>query len=668
MASLDIRQAQDKVEGRLPVRAACLLVFMIAMSSSFLLALAAETTYASHHPPRTQDPQIRRFEPLMSLGQSTTRAGMPADITMRIVFPAGNEDPAESISLNLPPGLAPDPYATASFCEDSELDKFDADMYDALQRGEIPGPNPDPSETSVLDFPCDEDVVGTVRVEANAHVSDTNTNAGAKAWGYIVNRSREPPHHGRLQLVLYRAWVSQVGNYYLAKAIDVSGNIDVREQGDLSVDSLFNDITWGYPINPLSLPDDYSLYKTTEMRISLKGTLGYRPNDPARSHALLRLPTECGDHYVTGTLTSWGNLDGSSRQVRSISAPVVVDGCRELGFAPTIDMDVEPLKAESPIGLKGEITVPNFALGQADIKSMELIFPRGMGINMERLTKIKACPEERARQGTCGGESRIGEIETRAPMLPPGEPLKGEVHLATLTGQGLAVAVSLKGFVSINMVGPLNIDMKEGTISTTFDSMPRFPIQAIAMRIYGGRDALLKAPKKCGKQYEFAARFQSWSGMKHRSASSFTLPCGEVEAESAPTVRVKSGRRALALAISPLGAKRLGKTNASLKPVLKAGLLKRKAFRKKLASSLARKLRRTAGDRSLKVALNKRGALTVSPSNTGARKMALKLKAGQLVPWTKRRRAKFKVATRYSGGKGIFKYRVQGSKVALIDR
>ena len=283
------------------------------------------------------------------------------------------------------------------------------------------------------------------------------------------------------------------------------------------------------------------------------------PIEEQQPSAFLTLPTACGGP-LTSTLEadSWARpgsflppledtiQDGSGEAVE-------MDGCNQLPFDPSIEVQPEKHSTSTPTGLAVSVHVPQettlAATGRAesDVKDTTVTLPQGMQVSPAGADGLEACSTEQVGftgiEGAtqtdlfspdpvaCSQAAKVGTVEITTPLLP--NPLRGSVYLATQSanpfGSLLALYVIAEDPVSgvlVKLAGMVSPNPTTGQLTSTFENTPQLPFEDLELHFFGGAWAPLSTPTYCGA-YTTTASFTPWSGEASVAPSSnFAITSG----------------------------------------------------------------------------------------------------------------------------------------------
>jgi hypothetical protein len=220
---------------------------------------------------------------------------------------------------------------------------------------------------------------------------------------------------------------------------------------------------------------------------------------------MLTAPTRCGPLTFTFLTRSWSEdapwLSASS----DTEAPL--EGCANLSFKPRLGMRLSNPVADSPTGVRIELTTPEEAegseLAEALIKAATIELPAGVTISPSGAAGLRVCSDAEldlasTGEAHCPAGSKTGTVELSSPAMK--NPLIGTVYL----GQEhpperfrLFVVVPGPGLV-IKFVGALQVDPATGRFTATLAGLPPIPLRRLDLSFDGGPTALLASPLACG--------------------------------------------------------------------------------------------------------------------------------------------------------------------------
>jgi hypothetical protein len=256
--------------------------------------------------------------------------------------------------------------------------------------------------------------------------------------------------------------------------------------------------------------------------------------------AYLTLPSSCsGPQTTTVTADSWQRSgaylpDGEPdlldpAWVSATSAPLGLEGCARVPYAPTVAAQPTTDQTTAATGLDFDLNVVDEGLtnptgvAQSETKKAIVALPEGFTVNPSAGAGLSACslPEYEAESlhsapsEGCPESSKIGTIEAESPLVE--EPVKGSLYIAKQTENPFG---SLLGFyfvarnsqlgVFAKAAGKVEADPRTGQLTTTFDNLPQLPISHFRLAFRQGQTSPLVSPPACGT-YTATAALYPWS-------------------------------------------------------------------------------------------------------------------------------------------------------------
>jgi hypothetical protein len=278
----------------------------------------------------------------------------------------------------------------------------------------------------------------------------------------------------------------------------------------------------------------------------------------------LSLPTSCTAALGTSVEgDSWVQPENILEFSGEFEPAQALDGCNRLQFAPQIKVAPDGEQASKPTGLTVDVHVPQEVntnaggLASSNVKDITVQFPEGVVLNPAAADGLLACSEGQVGflgakgaqeeflftstlpQAFCPDASKIGTVAIKSPLLPPGQPVKGSLYLATPAPNGEAGNNPFNSLVSMYIVaedpisgtlvklpGSVSLNQATGQITATFDNNPQLAFEDAEIHLFGGERAPLATPSHCGT-YTSTATFTPWSGTPPVSSqSSFLVTSG----------------------------------------------------------------------------------------------------------------------------------------------
>ncbi len=227
----------------------------------------------------------------------------------------------------------------------------------------------------------------------------------------------------------------------------------------------------------------------------------------------LSVPTRCdGDAPALDlTLDPWGTPYYSRFHTsEDLDMP---QGCENLDFNPTIEVEPEHTRAAEPAGYDVTLEVPQNedavdGLETPLLKDAVVTLPEGVSISPGQVDGLKSCIDNQfgVSQNTtpsCPPASKIGQIKIDSPVLD--DPLRGNVFIGQQIGQDpesgqmyrIFVATRAPG-VRVKFLGNVAADKDTGQLTTSFTDNPELPFTKLTLSLKGGPRGVLANPSTCG--------------------------------------------------------------------------------------------------------------------------------------------------------------------------
>jgi hypothetical protein len=230
---------------------------------------------------------------------------------------------------------------------------------------------------------------------------------------------------------------------------------------------------------------------------------------------------------------SWGPVSGLS-------------GCDIVPFTPAITVQPTSDQADSPTGLKVDLSMPadglenSAGIAQSHLKKAEVELPEGMTINPAAAAGLGGCSSSQLAAETagsapgagCPNDSKIGTVAAETPLLE--EPLTGSVYLATPHenpfGSLLAVYLVLRNAergLIVTLPGRVQADPASGRLTVTFSDLPQLPFSELSITLKGGSRPPLVNPPSCGS-HAITTSLTPWArpGTEAARTDSFNIVSG----------------------------------------------------------------------------------------------------------------------------------------------
>lgn len=220
--------------------------------------------------------------------------------------------------------------------------------------------------------------------------------------------------------------------------------------------------------------------------------------------ALLSAPSSCGPLSFGLRVRSWEE-EASWSEATAETPPLT--GCESLAFEPAVQMRLSNPVADSPTGLRTELSMPEEtgAAGpaQAQIRDVSIAMPAGIGLSPGGAAGLGACSDAELGLGNsaaphCPPSAKIGVAELASPAIVGA--IAGTIYLGTeKPGQRFRVFVvaGVAGTV-LKFVGALQVTPGSDRLSAVLRNLPPLSISRIAIGFDGGDGALFASPLACG--------------------------------------------------------------------------------------------------------------------------------------------------------------------------
>ncbi len=313
---------------------------------------------------------------------------------------------------------------------------------------------------------------------------------------------------------------------------------------------------WGVPTDPSHTPER-----------GCPGTIDYGCAAEAPRRAFLSNPTSCppaGQGLQTDlAIDSWANPGVFAHASFISHDPPGFDfdnplppsdwgplqgptGCEELSFDPSIAVEPELHRPDSPTGLSFSLSLPQDGLDSptglrtADLKRAEVSLPEGMTISPSAADGLDACTDEQIGIGNdnpvaCPDASKVGTVIATTPLLE--ETLQGHVYVGSQQSNDPASGRMFRIFMALSseergilvkLAGEVRAEGDEktgaGRLVTVFDNNPQVPVSNITLNLRSGPRAPLATPPSCGEK-TVTAKLTSWAGQTVERTDAFTIDC-----------------------------------------------------------------------------------------------------------------------------------------------
>jgi hypothetical protein len=192
-------------------------------------------------------------------------------------------------------------------------------------------------------------------------------------------------------------------------------------------------------------------------------------------------PTNCDPEEMSGSATSY---EGQSAL---LAAPFRVGGCNQLGFKPSLSLQLKGKKT-SRGGHPALRAVLKARAGDANIARIQAALPRSEFIDQAHFQTI--CTRVQFAADQCPAGSVYGHVTAYSPILD--YPVQGPVYLRSSSHELPDLVAVVRGPdahpIEVNAVG--RVDSVNGGIRTTFTTFPDIPLTKAVLEMQGGKKGL----------------------------------------------------------------------------------------------------------------------------------------------------------------------------------
>lgn len=495
---------------------------------------------------------------------TTTAAGGHPDFTLNATFSYSDaNDDLKGLVFHLPPGLVGNPQATGKCTKE----QFEADAC--------------PPETQVGST--------TVLSQVGPVPGDTSSD------GKVYNLQPQGSEPALLGIV-----VAPLGG--LGGKIFLTSPVNLRTSSDFGIDSSVDN----QPRQVAGGLVDVTIHGLT---LTLNGTAGAPPL-PFMSN-----PTSCGPAQSVIEAFSYDAPDTRSSKADSFTPT----DCDKLPFAPRV---------QASMGAPGATTAPAFsatitqAPGEANTKAATVTLPAELGANLSGQTVL--CAPDQLAAGQCPADSKVGTGTVISPLL--NAPLTGPAYGVANAGGLPKVAIALTGPLTFTLIGEVGLTQTI-QIQNTFGGLPDVPLSSFRLDVDSGPRSLVNTARDlCSRPTPTVnGVFTGHNGATANVSAPITVVgCPNVNgltgnrptaSATARGFRGKGRKARLSVTVkSAAGGTNLKKVSVKLPRDIRLKA-RRKGVSVRTAAALARRYWK----------LSKKGTLTVSLPDNGARSVNAKL-------------------------------------------
>ncbi len=226
----------------------------------------------------------------------------------------------------------------------------------------------------------------------------------------------------------------------------------------------------------------------------------------APNNAFLSNPTTCSGPQTT--YISASTYAPVASGTASFTTPVGASGCASVPFSPTVSLTPNTTQRDKPNGIALDLHIPQnqnpAATATSHLREASLTLPSGMSLNPAAGNGLQACSDAQFGAGTngavaCPAASTVGTVEIATPVLAGaltgnvyvGEPHEGNPYRVFIDAENAASGVIVR------LVGSVTADPLTGRLTTTFANNPQLPFTDLKLSFKTGASALFANPLTC---------------------------------------------------------------------------------------------------------------------------------------------------------------------------
>jgi hypothetical protein len=404
----------------------------------------------------------------------------------------------KDVRVDLPPGLAVNPEATAAKCTEEELNADDELCPPASQVGV-------------------DQATGTATVLAKLTIKEEFP---------VYNMVRKPGQPARFGVEINSLTIKLAG---LQGHIYLEGGISWHKEAETAENS---GVTTGDYHEYFEIKEIAKEPEVVESRLIFWGVPQEHqeaPTEPPR--AFITLPSTCVTKPVT-YLHADSYEDPGHWVAEANETPVTASGCGSLAFNPTLTLTAGDSQSDQPDGIGAELSIPQKTNepskpNSPDVQTAEVTLPEGMTLNPSAANGLEGCSDEQFAGENCPAHSEIGSFAVNAPGIPDGS-LTGGVYVGSPkpgkdAESGEEFRIFLYGDatqygVGLHLEGAVKANTGTGRLTTVFTNAPQVPFESLTLHFRGGNQAPLANPLTCGAA-EPAATIAPYGGEAPASAA-----------------------------------------------------------------------------------------------------------------------------------------------------
>ena len=258
-----------------------------------------------------------------------------------------------------------------------------------------------------------------------------------------------------------------------------------------------------FTINPISNLLGTSLEKS---ELIFWGAPEEHNGGGAPNNAFLSNPTTCSGPQTT--YISAATYAPVASGTAAFTTPVGASGCASVPFSPTVSLTPNTTQRDKPNGIALDLHVPQnqnpAATATSHLREASLTLPSGMSLNPAAGNGLQACSDAQFGAGTnaavaCPVASAVGTVEIATPVLASaltgnvyvGEPHEGNPYRVLIDAENTASGVIVR------LVGSVTADPLTGRLTTTVVSNPQLPFTDLKLSFKSGASALFANALTC---------------------------------------------------------------------------------------------------------------------------------------------------------------------------
>ncbi len=229
-------------------------------------------------------------------------------------------------------------------------------------------------------------------------------------------------------------------------------------------------------------------------------------------------PTSCEPFSFKGTIF------GAEGGVANPAEHFQVGNCGSLNYEPKLS--VRLIGGLARLGHPAIHAVLAAAPGEANSSSVSVALPPGELLDNAHIDNI--CTRVQFAAGACPASSELGTAQVRTPLLT--QPLSGKAYLRANPSGGLPnIVIDLHGQINVVLVGKIDT-VGNGSLRTTFASIPDAPVEEFTLDLAGGKKGLLQNSKPiCGSKLRATVKMVGQNGAHYNVKPLLQSACGKAK-------------------------------------------------------------------------------------------------------------------------------------------